>query len=88
MSNTTDFVRMNITLPQDLVMVLKTNVEPRGISKFLAEAAREKIEESEKEKALKALLAAPATFRNIRNSTKYIRKIRGAEEKRARRFLI
>lgn len=82
MSNTSNFVRMNISLPQELVITLKENVSRGGISGFLAEAAREKMLAAEKEKALEELVAMPATFTKINNAQEYVRKIRSIDNKR------
>lgn len=88
MSSSTDYIRMNVTLPEDLVMVLKSTLPPRGISKFLAEAAKEKMVLSERDKALRDLLATPATFTKITDSAKYVRSLRRLDEKRAKSFKI
>ncbi|MBM3284142.1 hypothetical protein FJY90_07965 [Candidatus Gottesmanbacteria bacterium] len=86
MNNSADYVRMNVILPAELVSFLKKKVPPRGISKFLAEATREKIAALEREKALKELLDAPPAFTNIRDSAKYIRKMRRLDERRMKRL--
>lgn len=51
--------RMNITLPQEIVNALRTNVPPRSRSKFIASAVKEKLGKkadikTEWEKSLKA----------------------------------
>ncbi len=84
--NGTNYVRMNISLPKEVADILKKDIPPRGISKFLAEAAREKIREIEREKALKELLKAPAAFTEIRDSVAYIRKMRRLDERRMKRL--
>lgn len=86
MDNTSNYIRMNVSLPTDLVMTLKKTVPPRGISKFLAEATREKMAALEREKALEELLNAPPAFTNIKDSAKYIRKMRRLDEKRMKRL--
>ena len=52
----TDVVRMNITLPRELVVALDNLTGPRKRSLFISEAVRQKIQQIEKEK-LDALLA-------------------------------
>lgn len=79
-------VRINISLPLDLVKDLKQRTSPRGFSKFLAEAAEEKIKAMEQEKAFKEILEAPATFTKIKDSTAWIRKMRRLDEKRLKRL--
>lgn len=86
MNNATNYIRMNVSLPMELVLLLKKTVPTRGVSKFLAEAAREKIRNIEREKALKELLNATPTFTDIKDSVKYIRKIRRLDEKRMKRL--
>lgn len=81
-----NLVRMNITIPEALATHLKKSLPSRSISRFLAEAAREKMESMEKEKALKELLAAPSSFRKIKDSVKYVRKLRLPEERRLKRL--
>lgn len=88
MSNTLNYIRLNISLPEDLVAILKASVPSRGMSAFLAEAAREKIILSEKENALNELLDAVPTFTKIKDSVNYVRKIRKTDEKRTGSFKI
>lgn len=78
--------RINITLPYEIVTELKKYAPERGVSRFLAEAAREKMDRIKREKALKTLLAAPPTFTNIGNASAYIRRLRRESEKRAERL--
>ena len=52
----TDTIRMNITLPRELVAALDNLTGPRKRSLFISEAVRQKIKHIEKEK-LDALLA-------------------------------
>ena len=84
--NTQTVTRINITLPVPMVSDLKKYAPERGVSNFLAEAAKEKIERIEKEKAFKELLAAPATFTRIKDAQAYVRKTRRLDEKRSRRL--
>lgn len=79
-------VRINISLPFDLVKDLKKRTDKRGFSKFLAEAAEEKINRLEEEKAFNEILEAPPTFTNIKDSVAWIRKMRRLDEKRSKRL--
>ena len=81
-----NYVRINISLPNDLVKELREKVPSRGISRFLSEAAREKITKEEREKAFKELLEGPPAFLDIKDSVSYIRKMRRLDEKRIRRL--
>lgn len=78
--------RINISLPEDTVRILRKVAPKRGISRFLLEALEEKIEREKRERALKELLAAPATFTDIKNSAAWVRKSRRLDEKRLKRL--
>ena len=78
--------RLNISIPTETATKLKKIAPKRGVSSFLAEAAEEKISKLEREKALKELLEAPPTFTDIKDSVKYIRKMRRLDEKRMKRL--
>ena len=84
--NTSSYVRINITLPRDLVKELKEKIPSRGLSKFLADAAEEKVEELTREEALKELLAAPPAFPHIKDSVKWVRDLRRRDLKRLKRL--
>ena len=81
-------VRINISLPSDLVKDLKKRTSPRGVSRFLAEAAGEKIKAMEREKAFKEILEAPASFTEIKDSVSWVRKMRRLDEKRLKRLSV
>lgn len=84
--NTSSYVRINITLPRGLVKELKEKIPSRGLSKFLADAAEEKVEELTREEALKELLAAPPAFPHIKDSVKWVRDLRRRDLKRLKRL--
>ena len=52
----TETVRLNVTLPKGLVEAMNRVAEPRKRSRFIAEAARQKIEQKEKEETEKLLV--------------------------------
>ena len=79
-------MRLNILLPEETVKNIKRITPKRGLSRFLAEAASEKIKRIEREKVLKELLGASPTFTNIKDAAKYIKKVRRLDEKRMRRL--
>ncbi len=78
--------RINISLSEDVLTMLRSYVPERGLSRFLAEAAKEKMDRLKREKAFNELLAAPPTFTGIRNAAAYVRRIRRLDEKRAKRL--
>ena len=51
----TETIRLNITIPKDLVMALNKLTGPRKRSRFIAEAIRKQIEQRQKEKMDKIL---------------------------------
>lgn len=79
-------VRINISLPFELVKDLKRYSKSRKLSKFLADAAEEKIAKDRREKALEELLEAPATFTEIKDSVAWVRKMRRLDEERMKRL--
>ena len=57
--------RINISLSEDVLAMLKRYVPERGLSRFLTEAANEKITRIKRENALKNLLAAPPSLLSL-----------------------
>jgi len=89
MNGASNYVRINISLPSDLVKELREKVPSRGISRFLSEAAREKIAEKERVKAFKELLEAPPAFTFLKGknaAVNWVRKSRKEDEKRLKRI--
>jgi len=86
MNGTGNYIRVNISLPSDLVKELKKKIPSRGMSRFISEAAKEKITKEEREKAFKELLEAPPAFPHIKDSVAYVRKMRRLDEKRMKRL--
>lgn len=86
MNGTSNYVRVNISLPRDLVKELREKVPSRGISKFLSDAAREKVDSISSEEALKELLAGPPAFPHIKDSVKWVRELRRNDLKRLKRL--
>lgn len=81
-------VRVNVSLPFELVKDLKRYSKPRGLSKFLAIAAEEKIAKNRREKAFRELLAAPPAFTDIKDSVKWVRNLRRKDIDRLKRLKI
>lgn len=79
-------VRVNISLPETVVIRVKKRTRRGGMSKFLSEAAEEKLAREEREQALRELADAPPTFTNITESGAYIRQLRATDEERLKRF--
>ncbi|OGG14335.1 hypothetical protein A2773_03490 [Candidatus Gottesmanbacteria bacterium RIFCSPHIGHO2_01_FULL_39_10] len=84
--DTYNTIRIDITVPEDVVREVKRITSKRGVSQFFTEAAREKLAREKREKALKEILAAPPAFTDIKDSVTWIRKSRRLDEKRMRRL--
>lgn len=87
--NTSNYVRMNVSLPKNLVEKLKEEIKPRGISKFIADATDEKISQKIREKVLKELLEAPPAFTFLKGknaAVNWVRKMRREDNKRLERI--
>lgn len=84
--DTSPVVRVNVTLPQSVVLKVKKRARRGGMSKFLLEAAEEKLAREEREQALRELKDAPPTFTNITDSGAYVRQLRAADEERLKRL--
>lgn len=81
--------RLNISIQTETAIKLKKIAPKRGISKFLTEAAEEKINKVEREKALKELLEAPPTFTFLKGknaAVNWVGKLRAEDEKRLKRI--
>lgn len=86
MNGTSNYIRINVSLPRDLVKELKKKVASRGMSKFISDAAREKVKKEKRDRAFKELLEGPPAFTEIKDSALYIRKMRHLDEKRMKRL--
>lgn len=89
MNSSVNYVRMNVSLPRSLVKDLKEKIPPRGISRFLSDAASEKMKAIARDKALKELLAAPPAFTFLKGknaAVRWVRKMRRLDEKRMKRL--
>lgn len=88
MSGLTNMVRVNISFPREVLEAVKKRIEPRGFSRFLSEAAKEKIAKMERDRALREILEAKSSFAAIKNSSKYVRRLRHMDERRMKRLEI
>lgn len=78
--------RVNITIPDNLLLEIKKITPERGLSSFLANAAADRLSRLNREKAIKRVASMPATFRNIRDSRAYVRGLRKESDRRLKRF--
>lgn len=82
-------VRINISLPEESIKRIKSMAPKRGVSKFLAEAAEEKIEQIERKRALKELIEAPPAFTFLKGKNaaqRWVRSLRRESDKRLERL--
>ena len=80
-ANTTPIIRINITIPKNLIDELEKEVPPRGKSGFIAKAIEEKLERERREKAFIELRDAPPAFTHIKDAAKYVSQMRKNEDK-------
>ncbi len=84
--NTHTVVRVNVTIPTDIIEDVKRMDANVSISKFASEAMSEKLARQKRERALNAILAGPPTFTDIEDSTAYVRALRDEDRERDTRL--
>jgi post-segregation antitoxin (ccd killing protein) len=80
MNASSEFTKLTITLPRDLLEDLKASVT--NLSRYISEATRERRKREKREQAWKELLAAPATFTEIADPVQYIEELRAGDDER------
>lgn len=75
------FIRVNITVPKDLISELEKEVPARGKSGFISEAIEEKLIRERREKAFKALTSLPPAFSEIKDAAVYVRRLRREDDR-------
>jgi len=83
----TNVIRINITIPEQLVSKMEKKVPNRGKSQFISEAIEEKLIREEREIALKELRISPPAFPEIKDGAAYVRKLRESDEKKRKEEL-
>ena len=63
MNTATRYTRVNLTIPKDIIKYLKRHTE--NMSNYISEAVRERIAREQREKALREILAAKATYTHV-----------------------
>ena len=81
MLNNTTVVRINITIPKELVYELEKEVPERGKSSFISLAIEEKLIRERRIDALKKLSTLPPAFKDIKNSAEFVEKMRATDDK-------
>ena len=82
----TSVVRINITVPKNLLTDLEKEIPKRGKSGFISKAIEEKLDRERRKTAFMELHDAPPAFTKIKNSAEYISKMRRLDEKREKRL--
>jgi len=78
-------VRINVTLDETLLKEIK-DVSEKGVSRYLAEAAAEKLRRAKAVKTLKVIRGSVPTFSKIDDSVGWVNKLRASDEKRSKRL--
>ena len=74
-------VRINITIPVNILNELEEFASPRGKSGFVAQAVEEKLRREKREEALKRQAKMSDAFPQIKDGAEYIAKTRKKEDK-------
>lgn len=72
-------IRVNLTIPTDVIMYLKRH--SKNMSEFFSIAARSQIAREKREKALKEILEAKPVFADVKDGTTYVHEIRSIDKK-------
>jgi hypothetical protein len=83
----TNVIRINITIPEQLVSKMEKKVPNRGKSQFISEAIEEKLIREDREIALKELRTSPPAFPEIKDGAAYVKKLRENDEKKRKEEL-
>ena len=75
-------IRINVTVPKQLLHEVEKAVAKRGKSSFITEAIAEKLAREKRERALGELAALPPTFTDIADGATYIAQQRGTDERK------
>ncbi len=84
MNTVTEYTRVNLTIPKDIVAYLKRHTA--NMSRYISEAVRERIAREKREKALREILAAKPTFTDVKDGTTFVRELRSVDKKRDARI--
>ena len=84
MTSTT--VRVNVSMPKDVLAELQKLVPAGRKSGFIADAVEKELAILKRKKALEEFATLPATFHAIEDSVGYVRALRAESEQRLKRF--
>jgi len=84
--NSAPTVRVNISLPKPLLTRLKNSLPNRGLSQFLTQAAKEKLDQRETKQALDQLVQSPKSFDQVKDAIAFVNQNRATDDKRSRRL--
>jgi metal-responsive CopG/Arc/MetJ family transcriptional regulator len=83
---TSTTVRVNVSMPKDVLAELQKLVPAGRKSGFIADAVEKELATLKRKKALEEFATLPPTFAAIEDSVAYVRTLRGESEKRLKRF--
>lgn len=86
MNTSSPTIRMNVTIPSSVIHEVKKRAPKRGVSHFITQALVEKIDRERTLRAFKDLEAMPPAFPHIKDSVRYINKLRSQDNKRLKRL--
>ena len=75
-----DTIRVNISAPRQFIAELKALVSKGDISRFLIEAAKEKLEREKRMKAMQRVRELADPFPEVENASQYIHEKRARDE--------
>jgi len=84
MNTATEYTRVNLTIPKDIIAYLKRHTA--NMSSYISDAVRERIAREQREKALREILAAQPTFTDVKDGTTFVRELRSVDKKRDARI--
>jgi hypothetical protein len=82
---TSTTVRVNVSMPRDVLATLEKLVPAEKKSGFIAQAVEKELATLKRKKALEEFAALPPTFSAIDDSVAYVRTLRAESEQRLKR---
>jgi hypothetical protein len=86
MNTTTEFGKLNITVPKKILVALDATVPARKKSSFITDAIEEKLAKDQQEEAWRRFMDLPPTLTNIEDPVEWVDNLRAEEEGRLERL--
>ncbi len=84
MNTAIGYIRVNLTLPKDIIAYLKRHTA--NMSQYISEAVGERIAHEKRMRALETLRKHGPAFPHIKDASAYVHDLRGEDEERAERL--